>query len=775
MAERSQKSPRRFNTGRINQLLGGLGSGMDNVYKNTYYSDRSNSKDLNNIADGIEDKIAAIVRRNKNNDTSKVSQLYARTHLRNTVNSKDTVDAIKNLFDNNPLTDEILASYTGNKWIKDLDNEIDMVLKYCTKMMEALLLMRDAVLSADSFSKDIISAKTPAYSADSDMASFEMRMGKLIKKYDIQNKLNMWYMNTSKYGEQFVYVVPYKVAIAKLLTNKANTASTYGNYLLNENGILDDKATADKKKHAYSVNVEFDLSCTLKSCIESAKISNNIVKQGTYSLNEALNEVSSIHKKTKLDITIPNELEVPKELRDDTSTDGLLHNSSRTVSPSELKVRGAVIKALKRENVIPLYVDDDVCLGYYYLEFTDDQLANDLYANMSTQYSDGSITTATSTATTGLEGMQQVTRNAVEEKKVNDMIRHLSATISKELNNRFINANQDLTKEIYAILLHNDIYNAKRGLLDVRISFLPEEDVLRLAYNIDPDTHRGISDCLDGLIPAKLLSCLYITDTLGKLTRGQDKRVYYVKQTIDTNISQTLLNVINQIKKGNFGIRQIQNLNKILNITGRYNDYVIPVGPSGDAPVQFEVMPGQQFDIDTDLYNMLEEMAVNSTGVNIELVQNRNSPDFATQFTSTSIKVLRTVFHRQGITETFLSKLLTKIYACEYEEEPVEVEAQLPPPMFLTLTNTSQLLQNANDYSTAIATYEYEGDSDPNVDVKRAKFIRKMNRHLLASYVKSSLVDRLKEAVELEVSVSDNNNTTTDSGGGGNSGGDMDM
>lgn len=58
---------------------------------------------------------------------------------------------------------------------------------------------------------------------------------------------------------------------------------------------------------------------------------------------------------------------------------------------------------------------------------------------------------------------------------------------------------------------------------------------------------------------------------------------YYVKQTVDTNIAQTLLNTINQIKQSNFGIRQFQNINNILNITGRFNDYVIPTGASGES------------------------------------------------------------------------------------------------------------------------------------------------------------------------------------------------
>ena len=659
------------------------------------------------------------------------------------------------MFDDNPLTNDLLAQYTGNKWIEELDAEIDTVLKYCTKMEEALELMRDAVIASDSFNKDYINPTAPL-SNDDELAAFQLEMDRYIESYKIKEKIEEYYMQTAKYGEQYVYIVPYKIAIAKLLNNRKNTNINTGilNFNINhENGsyvlteatvgggpLSVNEAVNHMVKSVNGINIEFDMSYTLRSAIESQKTIDKIVSEGSHSLNEAA-------KNKGLDITIKSDLEIPKELKDKTtSTDGLI-NTDKTVSSNELKVRGAVVKTLRRKNLIPLYVDDDTCLGYYYIEFEGTE-GIEAFSTYNTYYSSTNSTSTDVTANPLAKG----TTDQLEKKKIDELIRSISAQLSKEMNARFVNANQDLTKEIYAILLHNDIYNSARNTpMNLRISFLPEEDVIRLAYNIDKETHRGISDCLQGLMPAKLFSCLYITDVIGMLTRGQDKRVYYVKQTVDTNISQTLLNVINQIKKSNFGIRQIQNLNNILNITGRFNDYVIPVGPSGDAPVQFEVMPGQQFDMNKDLYDLLEEMAVNSTGVNIELVQNRNQPDFATQFTSSSIKVLRTVLKRQSITEDFLSKMLTKIYACEHPDDPLQISVELPPPMFLMLTNTSQLIQNANEYATAIATFEYDGVQDEKVEQKKTAFVRKMNRHLLGSYIKASLIDKIKKAVDIEI------------------------
>lgn len=743
----------RPNIKKINSLLSNVNSQMDKLYNSTYYSDNTNQKDLNRLSNSIEDDINSIISRNKDMDISGVSRLFSRMKLRNAVADPNLNNAVKELFEDNPLTNELLLNYVGNTWIKDLDNEIDTVIKYCTKIGDALDLMRDAVLSSDSYSKDFITM-TIDTSNESEISVFEQRSLAILKKYNVQEKTKSWYDETSHHGEQFVYIVPYNKAIAKLLNNKKNVRPGIINFNITESAIPGTKNTSYNinqisrfSENDHGLVVEFDMSNMLSSCIEKTETSNRIISEGTKSLYENFISESSVlknssgYKKNSLDETIPNDLELPKDI-ESSASDGFIDKTKRDIVASkDLKVKGCVVKALKRECIIPLYVDDDICLGYYYFEY-DQALGFDFYSTLADRYGNGQVSV-------GNQPISRITQDATNDQRIDELVRSISSTLSTEIDKRFINANQDLTKEIYAILKHNDIFNSNSHLQHLKISFLPEEDVHRLVFKIDPDTHRGISDVLPGLIPAKLFSCLYITNVTGILTRGQDRRVYYVKQTVETNISQTLLNVIEQIKKSNFGIRQINNLNNVLNIVGRFNDFVIPVGQSGDSPIQFEIMPGQEFNINDDLYNMLEEMAVNPI-VPLELVQSRNSPDFATQFTSSSIKVLRSVFPRQSVMEEFLGGILTKIYNCEYGTN-VRIRVELPPPMILNITNTSQMIQSTKDYVTQIADYEYEGDTSPTVEQEKSIFIRKMMRTLLASYVRSSTVDRYKEQAKMEI------------------------
>lgn len=761
---------------KINYWLDNIQSGMDRLYKNTYYSDKKDLDDMNSIVGDIESNIASIIQRNQKTDISGISKLYSKAQLNSASNNKNVVDKVKELFEDNPLTDDILKTYIGNKWIKDIDDEIDTVLKYCTKMGEALDLIRDSVLSSDSFSKDFINAKLPFSTDDINVATFQYKSDTIIRSYTLQKRLKEWYDNASRYGEQFVYIVPYSKAIASLLSNKPDVGMVNsvvkesGEYGVKETSVVESSMLdkmVEKENSELSIKIVFDKSYTLRSSIQEAKTSHHIVKNSNNSLFEQVfEEKADVNKdakyKDKLDVSLPDDLEIPKDIdKGNFGSEGLVSSDSfkNKVTPKELKIKGAVVKRLKRENVLPLYVEDDICLGYYYFEF-DRDLNSDFYT-ASDRYADGRIATSMSMSSAS----KRVSDNLYQDTNIENIVMNVASNISAGINKNFVNANQDLTKEIYAILKSNELFSQKYRTNELKVSFLPEEDVHVLAFNVDPDTHRGVSDCAKGLIPAKLFSCLYISDVIGTLTRGQDKRVYYVKQTVDTNISQTLMNVINQIKKSNFNIRQIENINSILNITGRFNDYVIPVGAGGDSPIQFEVMPGQQFEPKTDLMNALEEMAVNSTNCPIELVQSRMSPDFATQFTSSSLKILRFVYSRQEIVQEFISGVLTKIYNCEYgEDNYVEIDCELPPPMFLNLTNTSQLMQNAQEQANLIAEYEYNGDTSDNVDQKKGLFIRKYIRWSLSSYIKSSVVDRLKNSVDMELKVETESQDNNDEG-----------
>ena len=241
---------------------------------------------------------------------------------------------------------------------------------------------------------------------------------------------------------------------------------------------------------------------------------------------------------------------------------------------------------------------------------------------------------------------------------------------------------------------------------------------------------------------------LNVTSILGWTTRGFDRRIYYVKQSLDTNTAQSLLNVINTIKKGNFGIRQLESVNNILGILGRFNDFVIPTDSSGTAPIVFDTQPGQQFDFPQELMQQLEESAVNATDVPIEIVNSSTGMDFAVRYTMTNAKLLRNVLKRQYKIETFVTEVVNKLYKFEYNDN-VELEVILPPPAFLSMTQGSQLLQSATQYADAIVEVEMANESDQ----AKAAFKKAIIRKLAPTYLNDAEIENIKDKTRIDASI----------------------
>lgn len=739
----------------IKSLVNNVEDNMQQLYSDTYLSSRDGLDSMGSIADKMEDNISKIIHRNNQYDISNISKLYSRLMRQSSSSSKDKseqqlANELEELFGGSNFVDAIMGSYLSNKWIDNLDREIDAIIKYVPNMKEALEVLKDAVLSADSTSKDFIFPKVQA-SDDTELRIITDKISRMERKYDLPRKVEDWYDGASRYGESFVYRVPYSKAIEKLLQQKtqSNGAANFSMPML-ENGVVNESVVyenesvkSDMKGVSFdskcNFNVEIDTSAILASAINETKtgigtVRKSIVRGLMESFADDVKDGIAVHEADKLNKIIPSDLEVPDGLN---PSDEYSKTKSKFNQNESINVRGCVVKTLDRKNLIRLYVDD-ICIGYYYLEFRD---KNDL--NMS-YYMDSERNLGYSKS---ISTIQKTITDNLEDSRVDHLMKLISKKISDKLDATFVNANQDISGEIYAILKYNDIFNSNTA---VRVSYLPPEDVKWLRFKEDTDNHVGLSDIHDSIIPAKLLAMLYITYVTGILTRGQDKRVYYVKQTIETNIAQTLLNVINQIKKSNFNMRSIENLNNLLNITGRFNDYIIPVGPSGDSPIQFEVMPGQQFEINQDLMNLLTEAAVNPI-VPLELIQMRMNPEFATQYTSSSLKLLRKTYRRQARLQKFISDIYTDIYMAEYEEFQ-HIECELPPPVFLSMVNTNQLLENTKQYVETIAEMEYEGDQSDTVDQEKAIFKKKMINSILASYIKPSEIERCKEAAKFEIS-----------------------
>lgn len=721
------------------KIAGSIQANIDDLYKNTYFTNNDNSKYIDSIKRKMDDDLEGLIDKAKaQNGGTNMADLYARTLARN---DTDSLNEIRSALEDETVLADIMDIYSQNALVRDLDREIDTVCKYMPKLDEALDIKKDNVLSADHFNDDAvrISIENVAGAgitndnnnkSEADGSDLEL----FARKYDLEAFRNELYSKTAKYGEQFVYIVPYKRALEKLI------ARTDGASLLSEEGILTEESineglqsinetlsfrytdTDESKLKSFGAQELYDLSeSTLSdSSLEGLKSNNieysgldieinktgvipGIIAQecnmrrifsetvslfGEESLGSARNAYLSnslyfknINKKLKK-AAQGGTLEGPTSLADDGLKD--VDEPTKANDAEQLEIPGAVFEILEHDRVKPIYINN-TCLGYYYIEMNDPN---------------GGNAEEQMTFTSTLGGMRP--RRTARENEANggtstqdnEVLMKIARKIAQRIDKKFINSNQDIAKEIYTVLKYNADNNGKTTKL--RISFIPPSDIIHSYFELNKKTHRGVSDIVKSLFPAKLYTCLYISNTIALLTRGYDKRLYHVKQTIDTNITSVLLNVINQIKRSNFNLRQIENMNNIMNVTGRFNDLVIPQNANGESPVSFEIMPGQNVEVKTEFMNMLEEMAVNQTGVSLEMVNSRYQESTATHLTMSNSRFLIKVYARQKLYEPILSAIYTKLYQYEYNTNSI-IKVELPPPIMLNFTNTSQILSMSQE------------------------------------------------------------------------------
>ncbi len=219
---------------------------------------------------------------------------------------------------------------------------------------------------------------------------------------------------------------------------------------------------------------------------------------------------------------------------------------------------------------------------------------------------------------------------------------------------------------------------------------------------------------------------------------------------VDTNISGVLINTINQIHRGNFGLRQIESMNNVLNILGRFNDLLVPKSPNGDSPIDVETIQGQNVDIKTDLMNMLEEVAVQSTGVPYDYIQAHQSTDFATRLTMTNTRFLQEIYNTQAKVKDIFSKILTKIYNAEFNSME-EIEYVPNVPTYLMCINTSQMLNSANDIAQGV-TDMYITDDVPNAELLKPRVMAEIKKKYTSIFFPASDMDEIIAKAQLALS-----------------------
>ena len=277
MADKNRKVSRELDT---------LDGQISNLYSTTYHT--SDVQDLlyNKITDDLDDSIAKATGDDDFENLSNISKLYQK--LANNIQSdpvnmnlgKGNDKDISTLFQEPDIMGGIMEAYSKTKWIKEMDDEFDTICKYMPKLQTALDIKKDAVLCSDSYSKEFLRILPKNETQQNDRkVVMENNIDNLSTRYDLENRVETWYDMTSKYGEVFVYCVPYNKAFKTLLTRKNNMLSTVSEAVVDTKGELVKLGSKNTKIKAQDgrIHVTFDKSNVIKEAIDNNTFIRNAI------------------------------------------------------------------------------------------------------------------------------------------------------------------------------------------------------------------------------------------------------------------------------------------------------------------------------------------------------------------------------------------------------------------------------------------------------------------------------------------------------------------
>ena len=176
-------------SGKINKLLASLDRQSSDLFKSTYHTTDTNRQIMSQITDDLTASIQTAIKGDSiYADMSNTTKLYEKIFRKNggvlgQANvfgnpygpSTGKGDDILALFSDPEIMSSLMQTYADTRYIKVIDEEIDMCLKHMPKLQMALNIKKDNVLCADNFSKSFIIPELENSPNNIDAVKFEDR------------------------------------------------------------------------------------------------------------------------------------------------------------------------------------------------------------------------------------------------------------------------------------------------------------------------------------------------------------------------------------------------------------------------------------------------------------------------------------------------------------------------------------------------------------------------------------------------------------------------
>lgn len=628
-----------------------------------------------------------------------------------------------------------------------LFNDLEIISEQLVELSEAINTTRDDIVSSDDVGADI--SKSLTFSVDG--VEDDEKYDELVEEVKRQEQIHgLNYIirehivpKTLKYGEYYVYVIPE----SKLYENAQKRKLELTNGATME--AADAKAFLETLDKSIQKDVKPDDMITYLS--ENIKINNVDIPLPILENNNMVGAMKDLAQFNSLSTLLKQNKGKKKKANGENKysslgfSDGV--KSFKVEDWSEVK--GCYIKLLDPKKVIPVKLMN-YTIGYYYIHDTDLDVTNHHCAH-------------------GHRFSNVIDNMSNKSANQQNLIANIADAVVKSFNKQYLNDNIEFKELIINSLLYNDMYKKK-----LHYQFIPGDHICRFSVNED-ENGNGQSMIYKSLFYAKLYLSLLVFNMITYLTKSQDTIVTYVKTSgIDKNVVNKTMDVARQWKAKQIGIGDLMDYSSIYSKIGTGRDLFIPEGESGERGLSWDVIQGQDVDMQNEMMEQLKQAFINGTGVPSVIMNYINEADFAKTLVMANAKHLRRVMMYQDNFNEDITNMYQKIlcYCTDIELEDIaNFKYTLQRPKTLPNNNLVDLLGYGDQILDFVEKSEFGQftEETPELNTTKDMFRREFSRKVLPM-LPWELIDEIMEQVKLDVvkdTLKKSNTNDSDSGSEG--------
>lgn len=621
-----------------------------------------------------------------------------------------------------------------------LYDDLRMISDNLSELKEAINTTRDAIITADD-NTSLISATREFVNVIDDENIYMSAVEKMEEEFNLPKKIkNHIIPKTLQYGEYFVYTMPYKKICEKYGNMSKSERMTTSSQRLSESFISNDyddiknvvkskmsNSEFNKIKNTFDENVDIMMD---RITVINSEASPDILTEGG-GIGEIKEFINQEKLKQNFNIQEPSKNKFFQDGAQDI-------DSNKRETYDDMK--GCFIKLLTPLKMIPVEIMNNVTLGYIYI-FDSNSSNNTNYMSGAVVNKRGMLS-GTGTMTTFLDNM--VTTNKDVEYTI---VSKIADKVLQSFNKKFLEENDKFKELIISALWFNDLYKK-----NVSFQFIPAEYVTKFTVNEDEEGN-GVSILNDSLFYAKLYLALLLFKIMSIINKSNDTRIYYIRNSgVDTDVINKVQDVARQIKSRQMSFLDLMDCNAMTTKIGANKEIFVPTGSSGEKTIDFDIMSGQDIQLENDLMDRLRRNFINATGVPDVIMDYVNAADYAKTLVMANSKFVGRVVNLQLDFNSSITELYKKLlrYTTDLEGHIIDkFKYTLNQPRDLNINNMADRINNVDNVIKVMldATFGVESDQSDERKMLRDELYKELIKKELPSLPWSLLTEQYSDLV----------------------------